>query len=414
MKGLTILDVRGVLAACGHSLTDKKQCMGPTQAYYWCAMNKLSASEVVQVAPPPVPHFAMPVKTPAIFMFHRQADETLEGGGGAAAFITVRGTRLGLTRDLLVDISASLGHTILRKTANVIVKKVRHNGGSGRGAGGAGQTMAAVKRSMESLLAQDLAQVKAYNLRFHHGFYLQALRCLGPLLIALCESGILNVPTATDEPHVFTAGRATNQSPMPLIQLYGHSMGGACVSFLFGWLRRLTRGVNVRCVSMACPMICDLVSQRLWFLPHGTDDPARFRHYYTEGDPIVFVIPGAAGFTHHASGTNSTYFAPMVGLGPRTSFSQRLTDRLLAHVSFQPALFRSALGAAPPGKVKSSLGDVVLANTDIAEILRARGVFTKAVRATPLRSHHTMISNQQYATLMVLSQSIHSKMGNLE
>jgi len=107
------------------------------------------------------------------------------------------------------------------------------------------------------------------------------------------------------------------------VLLYGHSLGAACASIAYVWLRDIyLKGgrdvyglLDLSCACIACPMFCDDATWNTWFAPHAlsfTKTPKKkqpsYVHYHTEGDAFVSDIPSLAGYTRSFS--QSCYVCP--------------------------------------------------------------------------------------------------------
>ena len=123
--------------------------------------------------------------------------------------------------------------------------------------------------------------------RIHAGIFMHAYKCLR-----------LMWPHVVGDQHTDT------------VHLYGHSLGAACASLLYVWLRELndlmmtptqTSSLNVQCACMACPMFSNDAAWEAWFRQH---DRLEYVHYYTIGDPFVKRVPGLVGLTKAVSATH--------------------------------------------------------------------------------------------------------------
>ena len=125
-------------------------------------------------------------------------------------------------------------------------------------------------------------------------------------------------------------------TPGRSVRLYGHSLGGACVSMVYAWLRaaRVSGDGKMKAAVMSSPDFCDAACRDAWLAQH--DDPAYFRHYYTRGDPFVHRIPRMAGFKAGLSA--SPFVCPMPLLDKRSSLIVGLRP-LLAHVVYSAKRF---------------------------------------------------------------------------
>jgi Lipase (class 3) len=164
--------------------------------------------------------------------------------------------------------------------------------------------------------------------RVHPGIYLRAYQALN-----LIWQQLDSVPT-TKKTNLF---------------LYGHSLGAACATLTFVWLREIyikgkrdTHGaLDLKCGCLACPMFCDVRAWQEWFHTtysasasstlddhrsssmeeeddqdqawsansSGVEDgkwllDGSYRHYYTDGDIFVKEIPALAGYTRAFSNTH--------------------------------------------------------------------------------------------------------------
>lgn len=131
------------------------------------------------------------------------------------------------------------------------------------------------------------------------------------------------------------------------VYLYGHSLGAACVTLVFVWLRDIYyKGgrdifgtLQIKCGCIACPMFCDDLAWYEWFYATSYSPSAlrrqlmssrtaakldtldledqsiqiqwsidNYRHFYTFGDVFVRDIPSLAAYTRAFS--NVHYVCP--------------------------------------------------------------------------------------------------------
>ena len=123
-------------------------------------------------------------------------------------------------------------------------------------------------------------------------------------------------------------------SPERAVRLYGHSLGGACVSMVFAWLRGANISGEIKAAVMSSPDFCDANCRNAWLAHH--DDPGYFRHYYTRGDPFVHRIPRLAGFRNGLSA--SPFICPMPLLDKHNLVISSIRP-LLAHVIYSAQKF---------------------------------------------------------------------------
>ncbi len=154
--------------------------------------------------------------------------------------------------------------------------------------------------------------------RVHVGIFMHAFKCL--LMIAP------HLPQAHD------------------VHLYGHSLGAACASLLYVWIRELDEllGLShrlVTCACMASPMFCNDAAWESWFKHHDT--VAGYVHYYTIGDPFVKRVPGLVGLTKAVSTTH--HVGPSIincqSIDNSTDAACSMKAALIAHSCFYAGNF---------------------------------------------------------------------------
>lgn len=272
-----------VYARCRHLLTsaDYETRMSVLLTFFWTQMNQLGQADMLENGLP-MPMRRVEISTPQTYIFDSQGP----------LLITVRGTDVSFPKNILADITGRLPRVYLKARTR---DKLR-----------------LATPEVAALIEAKLDTMRPENgeVLVQAGLFLYAVRCLVHTVRAL--------ETLSVRPG---SGRS--------IHLYGHSLGAACASFLYAWMRDL--GYDVTCSCLSCPRLCNDAGYQLWFAAHDTD---RYRHYYTRGDPVVHGIPKTAGLTRHVSMTY--YVAPLVHL----PWTHRLLSPLIAHVTFQLSRFR--------------------------------------------------------------------------
>lgn len=183
----------------------------------------------------------------------------------------------------------------------------------------------------------DILIIRAYILnkvsrlpssaRIHTGIFMHAVKCL--LMIA---------------PHAMSSSEA--------IHLYGHSLGAACASLLYVWIRELRDLMSssdeerVTCACMATPMFCNDPAWFAWFGRHDTShltpahhakEDVSYVHYYTLGDPFVKRVPGLIGLTKAVSTTH--HVGPSIIQCQSNDASCSMKAAFLAHSCFHAGRF---------------------------------------------------------------------------
>lgn len=272
-----------VYAKCKPLLTsaDRETRMSVLVTFFWTQMNMLGEADM-KAKGLPLPLRRVEITTPQTYIF--------EGQG--PLIITIRGTDAWVPKNILADVTGRLPRVYLKSRTR---DKLRH-----------------ATPEVSALIEARLESMRTENGEVHvqAGLFLYAVRCLVHTVKALEAMSVRP-----------SAGR--------IIQLYGHSLGAACASFLYAWMADL--GYNVFCSCMSCPRLCNDSGYEQWFAAHDND---RYRHYYTRGDPVVHGIPKTAGLTRHVSMTY--YVAPLVKL----PWAQSLLSPVLAHMTFQLSHFR--------------------------------------------------------------------------
>ena len=181
------------------------------------------------------------------------------------------------------------------------------------------------------------------------------------------------------------------------VYLYGHSLGAACATLAYVWLRDIFyKGgrdvdgeLNLACACVACPMFCEDRAWFEWFHAHTGGVGARdegahilksyrhnYRHYFTDGDVFVRDIPSLVGFTRAFSNVHHVRPDPC--------------DAVLACHARAPGAQlqrRSSLHPSRPLLAHSCLEHVhALGRTKSGRNAAPRTVYVKAPRATPGRA----------------------------
>lgn len=118
---------------------------------------------------------------------------------------------------------------------------------------------------------------------------------------------------ATTKNHVTKETLASTTVRQRRVVLHGHSLGAACATLTYAWLRDIYHKggrdvfdtIDVKCSCVATPMFCDELAWREWFRgrPDASDNDV-YVHYYTAGDVVVHDIPALAGYTRAFSGAH--------------------------------------------------------------------------------------------------------------
>ena len=134
--------------------------------------------------------------------------------------------------------------------------------------------------------------------------------------------------------------------------LYGHSLGAACASLLFVWLRELgccARPDATSCSVLACPMFANTPAWTAWLSRH---DLPCYAHYFMHGDPFVSDLPGVVGLDRAVSRTHNVcpnirdvVAGPPGALGALGRMPQG-RDALMSHSCFVPGEFVTVDGTS--------------------------------------------------------------------
>jgi acetyl esterase/lipase len=215
------------------------------------------------------------------------------------------------------------------------------------GAGERGQARAAavaVAAACARAFEGVVADVRDGGMHVHAGLFALSVRCMLGVTFELVSAGTLALlpcppegkgTRASDGERAQAKPTAAFASDAARVQVYGHSMGGACAAFVYAWLRDLVGpagAARVACVCLSTPRIVDEAARAAWFRRH--DDDAALRHYFTRGDVVVHALPSFAGLTHHP--TRDHYRCPMA---PLRGYA-RLARAFYAHVVYQPLRLR--------------------------------------------------------------------------
>lgn len=266
------------LLVCG----DEPSRMSLLVTFFWTQMNMFSVAQLHEYGLP-LPLRRVSITTPQTYVFD----------SAGPLLVTIRGTDVTIPKNILMDLTGRLPRTFLKaKTRDELTHSTP-------------EVRTLIETCLETMKQQGGG---GRGVVVQAGLFLYAVRCLVHLVQTLAG--------------MEAAGRRP-------IHLFGHSMGAACVSFLYAWLGDL--GYDVSCSCMSCPRLCNDAGYDAWFSRH---DNARYRHYYTRGDLVVHGLPKTAGLTRHLSMTY--YVAPLVKLPIRS----RLLSAFIAHVTFQPSRFR--------------------------------------------------------------------------
>jgi hypothetical protein len=267
-----------MVAACPQALTDAATCMLPAAAFYWAHVPIAPAD-----APAVVPCARAALRSPRVF--------TCEAAANGPLIVCVRGTRS--KSDLHADLQLRFSD-VRSRACRQIAKVAMHDD---------------VREAAERIVLPY-----ADGGRVHHGMFVRAAGVLTAVLDSLHTSNRTEV------------------------RLYGHSLGAACASMVHAWLR--AAGWDSRAAVMSCPNFCDATWRARWLGPH--DDDARFRHYYTSGDPVVRALPQTTGLDSQLAA--EAYVCPMVAMrGIKAA-----VRRVMAHVVYQPTRFSKEGALGPP------------------------------------------------------------------
>lgn len=226
------------------------------------------------------------VKTPLTFLSQTTAATTL----------IMRGTRSG--RDAWTDVRVFVADCVVRKKVEEHLRGLTDS-----------RVSSAIRRVTDAMLREGW--------RMHRGMFIKSV--------------------------ALTVAISNRTDGTKALRLYGHSLGAACASMAYAFLREAHPRMPLVAAVMSCPDFCDSAARAAWLAP--LLDPATFRHYHTEGDPVVHGLPAAAKLTSALATREHSYVCP----APRLSGLSRSVTKLLSHVMFRPAAFRLA-GAGPPLK----------------------------------------------------------------
>jgi len=337
-----------VAEACRDALDpdEAEERMGLLAAYFWCNINLLTPERMSEVwgggdvfpRPAWTPGEARWVRaahaTPQTYVFFQPKD--------GWAVVTIRGTNV--AADLAADLTprsspGKLGRGVRREVDGFV-------DGGGGGAAGA-TTRGEVARACTHLFEGVVTDVRDRGMHVHAGLFAFSVRCMLGVTYELVSAGKLSLlPRRTPAPLKTTrASKAKRQDAGPptaafasadaRVQIYGHSMGGACAAFVYAWLRDMVgpaEAPRVSCVCLSTPRIVDEAARAAWFNRHDVE--ATMRHYFTRGDVVVHALPSFAGLTHHP-----TRFHRRCPMAPLRGYA-RVARSVYAHVVYQPLRLR--------------------------------------------------------------------------
>jgi hypothetical protein len=296
-----LADVDALERACPYVLHE--QPLGPYAAYYWSNVNVMSISEIAARLPTIGCDVVtrLPMPTPQTYVIKRAKNSFV---------VTTRGTTV--PKDVLTDVTTELPAGAILKAANsAVAAMARHPT----------ETIAmATHDKATSIMHKAADDVESGRVKVHAGFLVCAMKVFARLVAELSREG------------AFEPGPALREDTRVIF--YGHSLGAACASYMYTWLRDMIPAPQrnqVSCAVMSCPRVVDRQGYASWFERHDLDT---YCHYFTHGDAVVHALPGYAGLTHHPSRTY--YAADMVPV--RRGWG--ILKPVLAHFVFDTSSFK--------------------------------------------------------------------------
>ena len=296
---------------CAHALWSDAMC--PATAYFWSHLVSRHSNSHLKRR---LLHELPECRTPRVYW----------AVSGNIGLFTVRGTST--KRDVMVDVRTHVSDSKFHERVLTITAEAED------------RIRQAVRSTCNLILE--------HGWRVHRGIFLHAAN----IAVAISRFAV-TTPTITS------------------VRLYGHSLGGACVSMVFAWLRSIGCFDDIQAAVMSSPDFCDVACHNGWLARY--DDPAYFRHYYTKGDPLVHRIPRLAGLKCGISAT--PFVCPMPTLH-KSNPVVRVAKRLIAHVMYTADGFVSE-GSDTPVPVGCEAAIRVLSSPRYASLLRARDVIKK-------------------------------------
>ena len=266
-----------IVGECPGSLYDERTALHPVPAFFWSFMPGLEV-EVEGEASCKLPVMTrLGLKSPRVDLIRHEE----------VTIIAVRGTQS--KRDAVTNVRVTMTDATLRRRVKAQLDLCPTTA----------PIRSAVCRVLDALLADN-------GWRVHRGMF---VRSVG-VAVSVCAVQTTDV-----------------------LRFYGHSLGAACACMAFALISEAYPSKSCSAAVVSCPNFCNEKTRLGWLSPHG-DDGHRYRHYYTHGDPVVITYPKAVNL--HRGMSLTSYVCPLTKI---KGFA-RAFGRLLAHVMFQPLLFR--------------------------------------------------------------------------